>query len=105
MSELNVEFEVGFEVGFEVDLEVELDGTRHLLRWPRHLSLIDVLLEAGLDAPHSCREGHCGSCVATVRSGRVELPACDLLSPEDLGNGLILGCQAHPVSDDVHIEF
>jgi ferredoxin len=87
------------------ELDVDLDGTRHRLSWPRHRTLIDVMLEAGLDAPHSCREGHCGSCVATVRSGRVELAACDLLTPEDLGDGLILGCQARPVSDDVHIEF
>jgi 3-ketosteroid 9alpha-monooxygenase subunit B len=29
----------------------------------------------------------------------------DILGPEDLADGLILGCQARPVSDDVHIEY
>ncbi|WP_264062403.1 2Fe-2S iron-sulfur cluster-binding protein [Mycolicibacterium hippocampi] len=43
--------------------------------------------------------------MATVISGRVEMAHCDLLEPEDLADGLILGCQARPVSDDVHIEF
>lgn len=86
-------------------LDVDLDGTRHRLRWPRHQSLIDAMLHAGLDAPHSCRAGHCGSCVATVVSGQVDMAACDVLTPEDLGKGLILACQTHPVSDDVHIEF
>jgi ferredoxin len=86
-------------------LEVDLDGTRHSLRWPRDKSLVDTMLDAGVDAPHSCREGHCGSCVATVISGRVDMATCEILEPEDLANGLILGCQARPASGDVHIEF
>lgn len=86
-------------------VDVELDGTLHRLAWPRHRSLVDTMLDAGIDVPHSCREGHCGSCVATVVSGRVEMAVCDILEPADLEEGLILTCQAHPVSDDVHIEF
>ena len=35
----------------------------------------------------------------------VDMATCDILEPEDLADGLILGCQARPVSDDVHIEF
>jgi ferredoxin len=87
------------------ELDVDLDGSSHRLGWPRDQTLVDAMLAAGLEAPHSCREGHCGSCVATVLSGRVEMASCDLLTPEDLRDGLILGCQARPVSDDVHIEF
>ena len=85
--------------------EVDLDGTRLHLRWPRDKSLVDTMLDAGIDVPHSCREGHCGSCVATVVSGEVDMDACDILEPADLADGLILGCQARPVSDDVHIEY
>lgn len=85
--------------------EVELDGTRHRLAWPRDRTLVDTMLDAGIAVPHSCREGHCGSCVATVVAGQVELGECDVLEPEDLAEGLILACQARPVSDDVHIEF
>lgn len=84
---------------------VDLDGTQHHLSWPRDKALVDLLLDAGIDVPHSCREGHCGSCVATVISGRVQMAECDILEPADLADGLILGCQARPVSDDVHIEF
>ena len=86
-------------------VEVDLDGTRHSLRWPRDKSLVDTMLDAGIHAPHSCREGHCGSCVATVVSGEVDMEACDILEPQDLADGLILGCQARPMSDDVHIEY
>jgi ferredoxin len=82
-------------------LEVDLDGNRHRLRRPRSRTLIEVLLDAGIDAPHSCREGRCGSCVATVVSGA----ACEVLGPEDVRDGLILACQARPVSPALHIAF
>jgi 3-ketosteroid 9alpha-monooxygenase subunit B len=84
---------------------VDLYGTVHRLAWPRGRALVDVMLDAGIEVPHSCREGHCGSCVATVVSGRVAMAECDILEPEDLAEGLILGCQARPVSANVHIEF
>jgi ferredoxin len=85
--------------------EVDLDGQRHRFSWPRTQTLVDVLLDAGIDVPHSCREGRCGSCVATVVDGEVDMASCDMLEPEDLQDGLILACQARPVSADVHIEF
>jgi len=86
-------------------VEVDLDGQRHRLRGPRSQTLIDMLLDAGIDAPHSCREGRCGSCVATVVAGEVDMAPCDILGPDDLRDGLILACQARPVSVDLHIEF
>jgi ferredoxin len=86
-------------------VEVDLDGHRHRLPWSHGQTLIDLLLDAGIDAPHSCRQGHCGSCVATVLAGEVEMAACDILEPEDVRDGLILACQARPVSAEVRIEF
>ncbi|MEB3981781.1 2Fe-2S iron-sulfur cluster binding domain-containing protein [Mycobacterium sp. 663a-19] len=85
--------------------DVELDGRRHRLRWPRGQTLVDALLDAGIDAPHSCREGRCGSCVATVVAGEVDMAACDILGADDLRDGLILACQARPASADLHITF
>ena len=86
-------------------VEVDLGGLRHRLPWPHDRTLVDVLLDAGIDVPHSCREGRCGSCVATVLEGDVDMAVCDLLEPDDLREGLILACQARPVGDELHIEF
>jgi len=88
-----------------VHVEVELDGRRHRVQWPSHSTLVDVLLAAGIDVPHSCLEGRCGSCVYTVVSGEVDMAPTDVLGPEDRQEGLILACQARPASDAVHIEF
>lgn len=86
-------------------VEVDLDGELHRLPWPRDKSLVDTMLDAGINVPHSCREGHCGSCVATLISGEVDMVSCDVLGPEERAEGLILGCQARPVSDDVRVVF
>lgn len=94
-----------FDVNDAAALRVDLDGTSHRLRWPRQATLVDVLTRSGVDVPYSCKEGQCGSCAATVVRGEVDMATCDILEPEDIADGVILGCQARPVSEDIHIEF
>ena len=84
---------------------VHLDGQTHTVSWPRGETLLDVLLAQGIEAPYSCREGHCGACAATVVTGEVEMETNDVLEPDDLADGLILACQSHPVSDDVEVTY
>ncbi len=87
-------------------VEVELDGETHTLSWPRKRTLIDIMLAAGLDAPpYSCQEGECGSCACTLTEGTVDMDNAGALDPEDIADGYILGCQAHPTSDSLKIEF
>ncbi|TDL05077.1 ferredoxin--NADP reductase [Mycolicibacterium obuense] len=84
---------------------VTLDGTTHELTWPRRAKLLDVLLDKGLDAPFSCREGHCGACAVVKKSGDIEMEINDVLEQQDLDEGLILACQAHPLSDSVEVTY
>ena len=84
---------------------VTLDGERHEVRWPRNAKLLDVLLAKGLDAPFSCREGHCGACAVLKKNGDVEMEVNDVLEQSDLEDGLILGCQARPKSDSVEVTY
>jgi 3-ketosteroid 9alpha-monooxygenase subunit B len=84
---------------------VTLDGEKHEFAWPRKAKLLDVLLDKGLDAPFSCREGHCGACAVLKKSGDVEMEINDVLEQSDLDEGLILGCQALPGSDSVEVTY
>ena len=84
---------------------VELDGQTHTVSWPRKAKLLDVLLDAGLDAPFSCREGHCGACATSLRGGKVNMEVNDVLEQQDLDEGLILACQAHPETDSVEVTY
>ena len=92
---VKIEHDDGDEAG-PATAVVELDGQTHTVSWPRKAKLLDVLLDAGLDAPFSCREGHCGACATTLRSGKVNMEVNDVLEQQDLDDGLILACQAHP---------
>ncbi|MGV0715180.1 ferredoxin--NADP reductase [Mycolicibacterium sp. XJ662] len=84
---------------------VTLDGQTHEVVWPRNAKLLDVLLDKGLDAPFSCREGHCGACAVLKKDGEVEMEVNDVLEQSDLEEGLILGCQAKPRSDSVEVTY
>ncbi|MCU1640636.1 MAG: 3-ketosteroid 9-alpha-monooxygenase [Nocardia sp.] len=86
-------------------VEVELDGETHELVWPRSQTLVDIMLSKGIDVPYSCLEGECGSCACTVLDGEVEMANSEILDPEDIANGYILGCQARPVTDHLKIQF
>jgi len=84
---------------------VHLDGQTHTVSWPRDEKLLDVLLDEGIEAPYSCREGHCGACATTVVDGEVEMENNEVLDSEDLADGLILACQSRPVSDEVEVSY
>jgi 3-ketosteroid 9alpha-monooxygenase subunit B len=85
--------------------EVELDGKIHTLAWPRQQTLVDIMLAKGIDVPYSCQEGECGSCMCTVTEGQVDMDNTEILAPEDIANGYILGCQAHPATSHIRITF
>lgn len=64
-------------------------------------SVLEAALDAGLNLPHSCKSGHCGSCRARLLSGEVHYPNGRPLGlmEEEARAGNILMCQALPRSD------
>ncbi|MGP4019640.1 2Fe-2S iron-sulfur cluster-binding protein [Saccharopolyspora sp. 5N708] len=86
-------------------VEVELDGQRHRFSWPRQQRLLDVLLDNGLDAPFSCREGACSACACRIDRGEVKMVRNSVLDQEDLDDDIILACQSLPITDEVHITY
>ncbi|WP_306396396.1 PDR/VanB family oxidoreductase [Telluria beijingensis] len=51
------------------EYECQLARSQKLLLVPAGKSLLDALLDAGVDVDHSCREGVCGSCETAVLDG------------------------------------
>lgn len=62
-------------------------------------SVLDGLLRAGIDAQHSCRAGHCQTCIARVVCGDVPPESQQGLKPAWRALGLFLTCKAQPTSD------
>ncbi|MCX2934427.1 ferredoxin--NADP reductase [Mycobacterium sp. CVI_P3] len=91
--------------GAQTQLTVDFEGSNCVLAWPRGAVLLDVLLQNGLDAPYSCREGSCSACACNLVSGEVEMLHNEILDAEDIASGLILACQAVPVTSSVSISY
>ncbi|MFI4890142.1 MAG: 2Fe-2S iron-sulfur cluster-binding protein [Steroidobacterales bacterium] len=63
--------------------------------------VLDAALAAGLNLPHSCKSGNCGSCRARLLRGRIEYPSLKPagLSEAQIDAGHILLCQARARGD------
>jgi 3-ketosteroid 9alpha-monooxygenase subunit B len=84
----------------------ELDGDEFSFGdWPPDKKLLDFLLEKGLDAPYSCREGNCSACAIRLVEGEVTMLHNEVLENEDLDEGIRLACQSLPVSDEVTVSY
>jgi 3-ketosteroid 9alpha-monooxygenase subunit B len=86
-------------------LSVTLDGATTQLPWPAGARMLDVLIDAGLDAPFSCRQGICGACACQLTSGKVEMAHNEVLEEGDLAEGYILACQALAQTPGVSITY
>jgi 3-ketosteroid 9alpha-monooxygenase subunit B len=86
-------------------LSVTLDGATTQLPWPPGTRMLDALIDAGLDAPFSCRQGICGACACQLTDGEVEMAHNEVLEEGDLAEGYILACQALALSPGVSITY
>lgn len=68
-------------------------------------NLLAAALEAGLDWPHDCRVGSCGTCGCSLKSGKIKALSdfTYVLTAEQLRDGVILACQT-ALKSDVEVE-
>ena len=102
---LEVEAALPVEGESSAELHVELDGETYQFDWPQSTKLLDLLLDKGLKAPYSCREGACSACSVMLVEGEVRMDNNSVLEPEDLDEGWRLACQSHPVTDVVKVTY
>jgi 3-ketosteroid 9alpha-monooxygenase subunit B len=91
--------------GIAATLEVTLDGASRSLTWPAGTRMLDVLIDAGLDPPFSCREGICGACACQLTCGKVDMASNEVLEDADIADGLVLACQSVALTPDVSVSF
>ena len=68
-------------------------------------TILDAAMNAGADVPFSCKGGVCCVCKAKVLEGKVRMDQNYSLSEDEVSKGYVLGCQAHPLSESVIVDF
>lgn len=83
-----------------------IDGSRTEFDMPAHgVSVLEAAMGQQLDIPFSCQAGVCSTCSAKIISGEVEMLANYGLEDYEVNRGLVLTCQAYPVSDEIVIDY
>jgi ring-1,2-phenylacetyl-CoA epoxidase subunit PaaE len=90
----------------ESDVTVILDGERINFRLNSDgKPILDILDKEGFDAPYSCRGGVCCACKAKIISGKATMKMNYVLTDQEVEEGFVLMCQAHPASDELTVSF
>lgn len=76
--------------GGELTLKLSRDG--RVLAVPEGKTVLDTLLDAGLDVPYSCTQGVCGSCRIAVLDGIPDHRDAFLTDEEKAANDCMLVC-------------
>ena len=84
---------------------VHLDGSEIEIEIPKGQNILDALMDEGYDPPYSCKSGACSTCIAKVLKGKAEMESCLALDDDEVQEGYILSCQAHPTTAEVEITF
>lgn len=81
--------------GIETEFELDANGA----------NLLDAAMDAGADAPFSCKGAVCCTCKAKVREGKAEMMMNYALTDKEVAEGYILTCQAHPRSASLVVDY
>ena len=71
----------------------------------KNKTVLDTAIENDIDAPYSCKGGACATCIAKLKSGSVELEQNYILTDSEIDEGMILTCQAYPISSSIEIDY
>ena len=89
----------------QTQITVVLDDETESFVMDRDTPILNACLDHGLDAPYSCQGGICSTCIARIKEGKAEMRKNQILTDDEIEEGLILTCQAHPVSANVTIDY
>ena len=84
---------------------IHLDGQTIELEIPKGKTILDTLIAQKYDPPYSCTSGSCSTCMAKVISGNAEMEVCYALDDDEVKDGYVLTCQAHPSSPEIELTF
>ena len=89
----------------QTEITVILDDDTESFVMDKGSPILTACLDQGLDAPYSCQGGICSTCIARITEGKAEMRKNQILTDEEIEEGLVLTCQAHPVTPTVTVDY
>ena len=82
-----------------------IDGDNMNFSMYKDNNILDEALANGIDVPYSCQGGVCTTCMGKLEKGKVIMDDDQMLSDEEINDGLMLTCISKPDSDEIVINY
>jgi ring-1,2-phenylacetyl-CoA epoxidase subunit PaaE len=86
-------------------IKVLVDDEDFEFEMSKEQSILEATLKQDIDAPYSCQGGICSSCIARITEGEVSMRQNNILTDNEVAEGLVLTCQAHPTSSTIVVDY
>lgn len=92
--------------GTHAQVEVIVDGDSFEFELDENGdTILDAAMAADADVPFACKGGVCCACKCKVIEGTASMEVNYALDEEEVEDGFILACQAHPTSEKLIVDF
>lgn len=86
-------------------ITVIVDDEESTFTMSQKKSILEAALAEKIDAPYSCQGGICSSCIARITEGEATMRQNNILTENEIAEGLVLTCQAHPTSPTIVVDY
>jgi ring-1,2-phenylacetyl-CoA epoxidase subunit PaaE len=86
-------------------VRIRLYGQEHEFDVEPDETILSAAQRANLDPPYACQIGACCTCRAKLVQGTAIMDEREALSDDEIADGYVLTCQAHPTSDGVFADY
>ena len=87
------------------NITILVDEEETTLVMSQKQTILDAALANDLDVPYSCQGGVCSSCICRVTEGAATMRQNNILTDNEVAEGLVLSCQAEPTSTSIKVDF
>ncbi len=86
-------------------ITVVVDDETSTFEMSQKQTVLEAALDEDLDAPYSCQGGICSSCIARITEGKATMRQNNILTDNEVSEGLILTCQATPTTSTLVVDY
>ena len=86
-------------------VKITCDDIDYNIETSKDITILELALENDIDAPYSCQGGICSTCLARIVKGSVTMDDNQILTDDEVEEGLILTCQSRITSNQIEISY